>query len=116
MSLKNLFSGATFGAMKSWVEKHGGGGGGTKKYPDLQDKPRINSSVLVGDKSSYDLNIIQEVKLSYDGTSIKKGNEVQTIEDIKNLYADNLYQVKLSYLGVDLFPSNYNETNTFAFI
>ena len=94
----------------------GGGGGGIEKYKELPDKPKVNGNVLIDDKNSHDLGIIQEVKLSYDGTNIKKGNEVLTIEDIKNLYADNLYQVKLSYLGVDLFPSNYNETNIFSFI
>lgn len=93
-----------------------GGGGGIEKYKELPDKPKVNGNVIVDDKSAYDLGIIQEVKLSYDGTNIKKGNEVQNIEDIKNLYADNLYQLKLSYLGVDLFPSTYNEVNTFAFI
>lgn len=105
----NIFS------LKSLIG-NGGGGGGIEKYKELPDKPKVNGNVLIDDKSSHDLGIIQEVKLSYDGTNIKKGNEVQTIEDIKNLYADNLYQVKLSYLGVDLFPSNYNENNTFSFI
>lgn len=35
----------------------GGGGGGTKNYEALENKPKINGVELIGDKSESDLNI-----------------------------------------------------------
>ena len=36
----------------------GGGGGGTGNYPDLTNKPSINSVTLNGDKTSSDLGMV----------------------------------------------------------
>lgn len=41
----------------------GGGGGGSNNYNDLDNKPQINSTTLIGNKNTSDLNLV-------DGTSI----------------------------------------------
>ena len=42
---------------------NGGGGGTTDNYNELSNKPQINSTTLVGNKTTSDLNLA-------DGTSI----------------------------------------------
>ena len=41
----------------------GSGSGGTDDYNDLDNKPQINSTTLIGNKNTSDLNLV-------DGTSI----------------------------------------------
>lgn len=42
------------------IARHGGGGGGTSDYTDLDNKPQINNVELTGNKSLHDLGIAGE--------------------------------------------------------
>lgn len=48
----------------------GGGGGGTKNYNDLTNKPQINNVELAGNKSSEDLNIKGGVVATYSDENL----------------------------------------------
>lgn len=45
--------------VKSYVDSHGGGGGGTSNYNSLDNKPQINSITLSGNKSASDLGLAE---------------------------------------------------------
>jgi microcystin-dependent protein len=46
----------TYAILKAYIDANSGGGtGGTTNYPDLRNKPKINSIELVGDKTSTEL-------------------------------------------------------------
>lgn len=47
----------TYAAAKAYTDKHGGGGGGTTDYEDLDNLPQINGNTLTGNKTSADLGI-----------------------------------------------------------
>ena len=50
--------------VKSYVDSHGGGGGGTSNYNSLDNKPQINSITLSGNKSASDLGLLGDVEVS----------------------------------------------------
>ena len=46
--------------LKEVIEQGGGGGGGTSDYSQLSNKPSINGSTLIGNKTSADLGLADE--------------------------------------------------------
>lgn len=52
-----LIAGSGIRIVGNTISATGGGGGGTSDYEDLDNKPSINSEVLIGDSSAYDLKL-----------------------------------------------------------
>ena len=48
----------------------GGGGGGTKDYEGLTNKPKINNVELIGNKTSQDLDIRGGVVATYENETL----------------------------------------------
>ena len=46
----------------------GGGGGGTTDYNELTNKPKINNTTLVGNKTTTDLNIADGSTITVNGS------------------------------------------------
>lgn len=46
----------------------GGGGGGTSDYDDLDNRPKINSVTLTGNKTASDLSLETRGKITISGT------------------------------------------------
>lgn len=50
--------------VKSYVASHGGGGGGSTNYNELDNRPQINSTTLTGNKSASDLGLAEAPTIS----------------------------------------------------
>lgn len=47
----------TYAVAKAYIDKHGGGGGGTDNYNELDNRPQIENITLTGNKSASDLGL-----------------------------------------------------------
>ena len=86
----------TYGAAKSYTDKHGGGGGGTSNYNALENKPSIEGNELVGNKTASALGLVA----AENGKSLST-NDYDNTEKQKN--ADNATAV--SAIKGDIAPA-----------
>ena len=110
-------------AYLDYIAKHGGGGGGTGDYDNLENRPKVNNITLTGNKSASDLGLASASSLANKVDKVAgkdlSSNDYSDTEKQKN--ADNATAISAikdgatidSFADVESALSNKQDTLTF---